>query len=133
MPGDENCIDDVTILPGTVLWRRIPPWHYKYDENVGDKRPSTAAFEDDPDGDHMSSYLADECGTPEKALEGHEGFGLVAFKVDLAREKGMKIVRRDAPGPKGHVLVVGNKTGGVRKALKKGSIWVKRPAEEGTI
>jgi hypothetical protein len=33
-----------------TLWRRIPPFHFFFDENLGRNRPSTAAFEDHPDG-----------------------------------------------------------------------------------
>ncbi|HEX8843078.1 MAG TPA: hypothetical protein VF791_00330 [Pyrinomonadaceae bacterium] len=130
MPDEKDYIDDTNIPSDSVLWRRIPPWHYRYDENVGDKRPSTASFEDDMDGAPMSAYLAEECREPEVALEGHEGFGLVAFTAGFARELGLKIVRQTVPGPPGHVVIVGKKTDSIRKKLKKKSEWVRRPSED---
>jgi len=124
---DPVYIDDDLIPSTAVLWRRIPVWHYKFDQNENDFRPSTASYEDDKEGSPMSAYLATECGEPASALEGHEGFGLVAFTVSQARDLGMKIVRDERPGPRGHVLIVGKKTDRVRKGLKRCCDWVERP------
>jgi hypothetical protein len=44
---------------GVALRRRIPPWHFYYDERLGRMRPGSAAFEDDTDGDPMSMYRTD--------------------------------------------------------------------------
>jgi hypothetical protein len=78
------------------------------------------------DGDPMSAYLADECGEPSNALDGHDGYGLVAFSVEAVRQRGLIIVRKETPGPRGHVLIVGKKTGSIRKHLKKNSSWIVR-------
>jgi hypothetical protein len=128
----DKYVDDPSIPSTALLWRRVPPWHYKFDGNVNDYRPSTAAFEDDMDGNPMSAYLADECADPNKALEDHEGFGLVSFPVQLARERGLMVVRKETPGPRGHVLVVGKKTDGIRKNLKRRCEWVVRPVQAPT-
>ena len=32
--------DDPTIPHDAELWRRIPPWHFFHDENLGQIRPS---------------------------------------------------------------------------------------------
>jgi hypothetical protein len=61
----DSYIDDPTISDETELWRRIPPWHFFHDENLGRIRPSSAAFENHPDGSPMSVLLATEGGTPE--------------------------------------------------------------------
>lgn len=126
MTNDANYLDDETIPSSAVLWRRIPPWHYKPDHNLNDYRPSTASFEDDTNGSPMSAYIAEECGEPSNALEGHDGFGLVAIVAERVRQLGLKIVRNDTPGPRGHVLVVGKKTDSVKKKIKKASEWVVR-------
>lgn len=131
MTNATDYLDDESIPRAATLWRRIPPWHYTYDNNVDDFRPSTASFEDDMDGDPMSAYLADECREPSNALEGHDRFGLVALSADDVRQLGLKIVRREVPGPKGHVLVVGKKTDGTKKQLKRRSVWVVRPSTSG--
>jgi hypothetical protein len=46
--------DDLNIGNEANLWRRIPPWHFFFDENLGRTRPSKAAFEDDDSGHPMS-------------------------------------------------------------------------------
>jgi hypothetical protein len=127
--SDIDYRDDPTISDDAELWRRIPPWHIFSDENIGGIRPSSAAFEDDPDGEPMSVYLADECRDPHIALAGHEGFGLVAITARLARECKQAIVRQPVPGPSGHVVVVGKKTDSVRKKFARAAAgqWVVRP------
>lgn len=127
---DELDLEEVELPETAFLWRRIPPWHYKFEENAGDFRPTTAAFEDNPDGQPMSAYIADECAQPENALAGHDGYGLVAIPISVLKAKNMKIVRQEVEGPRGHVGVVGKKTDGVRKAIKRASIWVVRAREE---
>jgi hypothetical protein len=122
--------DDLTIPDEAELWRRIPPWHVIPDENIGDIRPSSAAFEDDPDGAPMSVYLADECKDPQLALAGHEGFGLVAITAGLARQCDQIVVRQPVPGPPGHVVVAGKKTDSVRKKFYRFAAkhWIVRPS-----
>jgi hypothetical protein len=55
----KNFPDDPTVQDGVNLLRRIPPRHICFDENLGRHRPSSAAFEDDEDGDPMSVYRHD--------------------------------------------------------------------------
>lgn len=121
--------DDPTISDDADLWRRIPPRHIVLDENIGDIRPSSAAFENDLDGAPMSAYLAEECIDPQIALASHEGFGLVAITAGLARECNQLIVRQPVPGPPGHVVIVGAKTDSVRKKFARAAAkrWVLRP------
>ena len=60
MSTREDCAkdfpNDSTVSDAAVLMRRIPPGHLYFDENLGRVRPSSAAFEDDDDGDPMSVY-----------------------------------------------------------------------------
>lgn len=64
------------------------------------------------------------CGTPDVALDNHEGFGLVMLTEELVGECNLTVVERDVPGPPGHVLLVGKKTSSVRKRLATGAEWV---------
>ncbi|MGH9840415.1 MAG: hypothetical protein ACREEM_16675 [Blastocatellia bacterium] len=127
--SDIDYKDDPTISDDADLWRRIPPWHFILDENLGDIRPSSAAFDDDPDGAPMSAYLAEECKEPQIVLVNHDGFGLVAITAKLARECNQLIARQPVPGPPGHIVVVGKKTDSVRKKLARAAAknWVVRP------
>lgn len=81
--------DDATIADEAILLRRIPPRHLVYDENLMRWRPSSAAFENHPDGSPMSVLLADVLRTSGRnaadALRGHEGFALAAITAGLAR------------------------------------------------
>lgn len=126
-------IDDLTIADDSPLWRRVPPRHVIFDENRAAWRPSSAAFEDHPNGTPMSVVLGQEVLNagrgPASVLAGHEGFGLVSFTAALAREKRQGIVRRPLPEEPAHAEVFGKKTESVRKAFAKSCFWVMPPPE----
>ncbi len=113
-------LDDLTIQNDDDLWRRIPPWHFVSDENLGRRRPSGAAFEDGRDGSSMSVVIARVAAENERSaddvLEGHDDFALAAVTAGLARECRQIIVRNPLPQEPAHGLVVGNKT----KSVKSG-------------
>jgi hypothetical protein len=73
----KNFPDDPTIAHSEALLRRVPPKHFYLDENLGRLRPSSAAFEDDDDGEPMSVYrkgiVEAEGGTIGRIMHGHEG------------------------------------------------------------
>lgn len=77
--------DDPTISDEAELWRRIPPWHVVSDQNSGQRRASSAAFDNDPDGSPMSVVLAAESGGPAAALAGHPEYALATITAGLAR------------------------------------------------
>jgi hypothetical protein len=123
--------DDLTIPDEAELWRRIPPTHLILDHNLGRIRPTSAAFENHPDGSPMSVFLADivlESGRkPEAVLVGHEGFTLASITAGLARECNQKIVRKPLDMEPAHAEVVGKKTDGVKKRFYRGCRWVIPP------
>lgn len=108
------------------LWRRIPHWHYVPDgERI---RPSSAAFEDNPNGTPMSVFIASECGDPQRLLAQYPGFGVVSFTAGKAREYGLDVVRKPLEGqPPGHAEVIGRKTKSIRSKLAKTCPWVVGP------
>ena len=124
-------VDDLTIEDDAPLWRRVPPWHFVFDENLGRPRPSKAAFEDHPDGSPMSVALGQEVlesgRTAESLLEEYDRFGLASFIAGFAREKGQGVVRSPLPEEPAHAEVFGKKTEGVRRAFAKKCIWVVPP------
>ncbi len=124
-------VDDLTIKNEAPLWRRVPPHHFVFDDNRGTWRPSSAAFDDHPNGTPMSVVLGEDVAaasrTADSVLAGHEGFGLVSLPAGLARENRQGIVRRPLPDEPAHAEVFGKKTRGVRKALAKGSKWIVPP------
>src|SRR3954453_17204354 len=109
----EGYTDDLSIGDSNYLWRRIPPWHFVYDENLLRWRPSSAAFDNDPDGGPMSVVLAEVLlASGRKAgdfLHGHDDYGLTAIMSGLARACGQGVVRDPLPEEPAHALVAGQK------------------------
>lgn len=125
--------DDSTIPNHAALWRRIPPGWFVYDENLDGWRPSSAAFQDHPNGTPMSVSLADivvktDRG-PRDVLKGHIGFTLASITAGLARENGQGVAREPLPEEPAHGVVFGRKTKHIRKRLARGSEWVIRPPD----
>ena len=123
--------DDTTIANDAWLWRRIPPLHFYFDENLGRARPSKAAFEDDDDGHPMSVVLADLVTAagrgPADVLQSHDGFAIARITAGLARDKKQGMQRDPRPEEPAHALVFGNKTDSVRRAFAKSCEWVVPP------
>ena len=125
--------DDPTIADEAPLWRRVPPCHVIFDQNLGRFRPSSAAFENHPNGTPMSvllgGELVDSGRSAESILSGYHDFSLVSFPALVARNNGQAIVRRPLPDEPAHAEVVGRKSGAVKKALVRASEWVVPPAQ----
>jgi hypothetical protein len=126
--------DDPKVSGDEVLFRRIPPRHFFLDENLGCTRPSSAAFEDDADGDPMSVYLAGviagEGRPPDSVLAGHVGFALAGLPARTARDQ-RQTVHPDGRDDTAHAVVCGPKTSSRRRAFAKLCHWVIPPAKPG--
>jgi hypothetical protein len=122
--------DDSTIPDSVELLRRIPPRHFSSDES-GQVRPSSAAFEDHPDGSPMSVILADIlAATGRNSIEvlvGLTGFALASITVGVVRENGQGVMRDPTPDEPAHALVFGKKTHSIRKKLARSARWVIPP------
>lgn len=124
--------DDPSIPDDALLWPRIPPWHFTFDQREQRWRPSSAAFEDDPDGDPMSVVIAAESPGTDAVLAGaqHAGFALVAVTARLARQQRQVIVRAPTADEPAHAYVVGLKTTSIRRSFARKAIWVVPPSEQ---
>jgi len=128
----DNFPNDPSIQDDANLFRRIPPWHYFFDENENRWRPSSAAFEDDEDGDPMSVYLSTvlmrENREPSSVLAGHLGYSLASITAGLARSKDQTVHPKPLPEESSHAVVCGDKGKGNKSAPKKrfamAAIWV---------
>jgi len=122
--------DDPSITNDTELWRRVHPSQVVSD-GAGGYRPSSAALDNDSDGDPMSiliSTVMEEYGlAPEHALEGRTGYSLVGFTAGLARGYDQKIARSPEPEQPAHGFVVGYKPHAIRKKWAKRCHWVIAP------
>jgi hypothetical protein len=129
---ESSYVDDVTIKDDAPLWRRVPPPHFIFDENRQAWRPSSAAFDDHPNGSPMSVLLGEDIlaagRTPESVLEGHEQFALVSFTAGLARAQQQGVMRKPLPEEPAHAEVFGRKTRAVKQAIARGSQWIVPPA-----
>jgi hypothetical protein len=126
-PGEADLPPDDPSIPNeATLWRRVPDRHFVTDAS-GSIRPSSAAFDDDPDGDPMSTVLARPDRDPFPVLLGNGGWALAAINVGLIRELGWIVERRPEPEEPDHVVVVGNKTQGQRKRVARECGWAIPP------
>lgn len=117
-------------VPETAnLWRRVPEIHW-VDDGAGGKRPSSAAFQDDPEGSPMSAIVAEE-STMARAfapvVEHRLAFALAEFPAKVARDRNQEIVRDPTDTEAAHVLVVGDKPKSVLKGLARASTWAWPP------
>jgi hypothetical protein len=124
----DDYTDDPTIPDDAELWRRIPPWHFVDDGNLGQIRPSSAAFEDDPSGSPMSVILGGEAGDLQRALAGHEGFALASITAALARGLGLGVARNPRPDEPAHAVVFGRKNKRISRRLAMGCRWIVPPS-----
>lgn len=120
--------DDPTIGDGEDLLRRIHPTWVIEDQNIGGLRLSSAAFSDSPDGSPMSivlaMLLAEQGRAHRDALRGHPGYSLAAITAGLARELQQGVVRDPIEVEPAHGLVVGKKTGAVKRRFAAEARWI---------
>jgi hypothetical protein len=126
--------DDRTIADEIVLLRRIPKWHFCFDKKLGRMRSSSAAFEDDDDGDPMSVYRRDviesEGGEVPRIIVGHAGFALASLTAGQVRSKTQTVFPDPLPEESSHAKICGPKTESVRRWFAAQAIWVIPPPAE---
>ena len=130
--------DNEQIQNDHTLWRRIRSDQLIIDSNRGITRPTSAAFEDCPDGDPMSAFWKElhlsKGLTPEHTLYKHDGFFLAGFAAGLSRSLKQLIHLDPIEGQQdplenqpAHVLVVGSKTKSVSRTLARECRWEIQP------
>lgn len=111
--------------------RRVPPWHFCFDAKLGRKRPSSAAFEDDDDGDPMSVYRRDvidaEGGKIQRVMTGHVGFALAALAAGQFRSKQQSVFPDPLPQESSHTQLCGPKPESARRWFAKQAEWAIAP------
>jgi hypothetical protein len=126
------------IADTATLLRRFMYQHVT-DDGLGGLRIQSDAFLPQSGEDDISVYVEEVLEslglTMEATLDGHEGFGLTAFPVSLARAAGLEV--RMAPDPtdglrgQAHASVQGRlRSRSPRKALSRGSevrVWPAHP------
>jgi len=123
--------NDPTVGDATELLRRIPDRHFFFDLKLGRVRPSSAAFEDDEDGDPMSVYRRDVIESEgvglQRVMAGHLGFGLASLTAGQVRSKLQTVFPDPLPEESSHAKVCGQKTNAVRRWFASQAAWVIPP------
>lgn len=131
--ADAAYVDDHSIPNGAWLLRRIPRCWFYLNENTREWRPSSAAFDDHPNGTPMSVFLSDllaETGRrPADLLAGHTGFALAMVTAGLARQCRQGVAREPLEQEPAHAVVFGKKTKSVMRAFARGATWVIPPPQ----
>lgn len=135
MSTPEDCArkfpNDPNVADGAPLLRRIPHWHFFFDPKLGRKRPSSAAFEDDADGDPMSVYRLDviesEGGEAQRVMAGHTGFALASLTAGQVRSRLQTVFPDPQPEESSHTKICGPKPDAVRRWFALQAIWMIGP------
>lgn len=106
------------------LLRRVHSSQVVLDKNSGKYRPSSAAFNDNNLSVDIETILTSRNFDWTFTLKGHEGFSLVRFSAEIARDLGQKVILCEIPGNPAHGEVRGKKTGAVKGKLVEQSEWV---------
>ncbi len=126
-----NFPDDPAVADEVKLLRRIPERHFYFDDNLRRIRPSSAAFEDDQDGDPMSVYRHDiiesEDGDIGRVMIGHEGYALASLTAGQVRSKVQTVFSAPLPDESSHAKVCGPKSRQTRRWFSRQAAWVIAP------
>ena len=130
--ASERLVDDPSITNASELWRRVNPKWIVPDENTGNVRVSSAAFDNSPDGSPTSVLLADvvrETGrTARDVIAGFAGFALSSITAGEARSCRQGVARDPLPNEPAHAHLFGQKTKAVKRCLAQHAKWVVEPA-----
>ena len=110
-----------------LLLRRIKSdWVYRDDS--GQLKVKSMAFQNRRESGALSvarsDVLAAEGKPLSSALEGWEGYGLVAIPLKVFEELGQEVKPDAKPDDPSHALVLGNKSGAVKKRLVEACEWI---------
>lgn len=113
------------------LLRRLHPDQYVWDERIGARRPSTAAFKDEELSIDLGCVLT-EAGI---SYEGHcladsPHHGLLSFMAKNARFLNQEVISDELETNFAHGLVKGKKSRKICKDFINASILLKAPREE---
>jgi hypothetical protein len=120
-------VNDENIADAELLLRRVPGLWWVFDNNLGRRRPTTAAFHDVEMSVARELVMRANGKLPTAVLDGHEGFGLVSITAHLARQLGQAVASDPLPDQPEHAIVYGRKSDGGRKRLSRDCVCIVDP------
>jgi hypothetical protein len=120
MPPD---VDDGSIADDADLLRRVRPDQVIDDQNLGARRPSSAAFKDPEMSVDAETILQQRGLDWTFSLRNHSGYSLARFKARAARAKALAVVHKPEQHNPAHTEVIGKKTQGAANHLVAASSW----------
>jgi hypothetical protein len=120
-------VNDDTVADAERLLRRVPPYWWIYDGNLGCLRPTTAAFDDEEMSVALASSLLECNQALTSVLAGHDQYALVAITAGLARHCNQAVARDPLPDQPHHAVVFGKKPRSVLKTFKRQCVCIFDP------
>jgi hypothetical protein len=116
-------VDDGSIADDHDLLRRVRPDQVIDDQNLGIRRPSSAAFKD-PKLSADSEHILSQSGLDWRvSLQSHAGYSLARLKAGVPREQGLPVIHKPLESNLAHVEVHGKKTQGIANSLVASCSW----------
>ena len=130
MGDGEELLEPPPLPDDAVVLRRIPD--NSTTPYLNSVRPNSDNFKDEHDGECSVDLYVDE-QQPERTLDGHDGYGLIALTVAEIRSVGLDVKVDRIDGNPAHALIIGDKTQPRRRRLSKiaSHRWIKLPASVG--
>ena len=115
--------DDQEIPDSEVLYRRIAPVWVEPDPISGERRLTSAAFQNQQ-GHEAFSVHRSTLINPENVVAPFPGYGVVCFTAGEARSLGQGVTPEPTIDDPSHAHVIGRKTGGVKNKFRSIAIWI---------
>lgn len=131
---DEEPEDDPSVGPDLILYRWVPPQHWR--RRDGQIECRDGAFKNFPNPELLrmsivlDDTLRDDGREPSAIIEGRRDFGLVALTARQVRDIEQRVIRSATEDEPAHGDVWGEKPGAVRRRLASAAEWVIEPSED---
>jgi hypothetical protein len=106
------------------LYRRVRPDQIVFDQNLGRRRPSSAAFKNPDLSTDAAAVLSADGLDWHFSLEGYPGYSLVQFTAAFCRGLGLPVIHKPLPENRAHTEVHGKKRQPVADAFVRDPDWV---------
>ncbi len=125
------CADDDSILDDDNLYRRVPDVQIVPDDNTGELRPTSKAFQNESGQKAMSVShalkLEKHGGKPHDLIRNYPHCCLASITAGLTRTHNQIVYYDEIEEDISHTHVEGKKTKGCRRTFSKQAVWIIPP------